>query len=221
VKTLIAVLVTVGLAAPAAAQSRRVSSTRPDPFTIRPFFLVTGQEFTAKDTFTSTLGSRFQPFWGGGVQLTFFNRIFVDVTASRFQKTGQRAFRLNGQTYKLGIPLKVRETPLEFTAGYRFHKIAHVVPYVGGGVGTYQYSETSDFADPGDNVDARHAGAIAVAGAEGLIYRKWIRLGVDVQYTYIPGILGDGGISAAVASGDHRERDLGGVAARLRVIVGK
>lgn len=190
--------------------------------TLRPFFVVTGQQFMAKDTFKAAFGSEFQPFWGGGVRLIFFDKVFVDVTASRFSKTGERAFRLNGQTSRLGIPVRVNETPLEFTAGYRFRTLfRRLVPYAGAGVGTYKYTETSDFADPGENTDVRHAGFVAVAGGEAPIYRNWIRLGVDVQYTYVSGILGSGGLSQAKVSGDPRESDLGGVAARIKVIVGK
>src|SRR5581483_10900038 len=122
-------------------------------------------------------------------------------------KKGERAFRLNGQTFKLGVPLRATEVPLEFTAGYRFRKRAHVVPYVGAGFGNYQYTETSDFADPGDNVDTSHLGLVAVGGVEGLVHRSWLRLAVDVQYTHVPGILGTGGISAAAVSGDKREQD--------------
>jgi hypothetical protein len=44
---------------------------------------------------------------------------------------------------------------------------------------------------------------------------RWIGISGDAQYTYVPGILGIGGISQ-----DANEKDLGGIAARVRVIVG-
>ena len=175
----------------------------------------------ARNTFKAVFGSEIQPFFGGGVDVVVKDRYFVDATVTRFSKKGERAFRLNGQTFKLGVPLRATETPIEFTAGYRFRKRAHVVPYVGAGLGSYQYTERSDFADPGEDVDTSHVGFIAKGGIEGLIHRNWLRLAADVQYTRVTGILGTGGISAAAVSGDKREQDLGGIAARFRVIVGK
>jgi hypothetical protein len=44
----------------------------------------------------------------------------------------------------------------------------------------------------------------------------WIRVGADVQYTHVPGILGTAGVSAQAS-----EDDLGGVAARFKLIVGR
>jgi hypothetical protein len=41
-------------------------------------------------------------------------------------------------------------------------------------------------------------------------------LAVDVQYTHVPGILGDAGVSQAT-----REDDLGGLAGRFKLIVGR
>jgi hypothetical protein len=240
VKTLIGFVAALAVALPASAQTsasaetsasaqRRpraaaTSAPRQPKVRVRPFFIATGQEFTAKDTFKAAFGSRFQPFLGGGVEVTFLDRVFVDVTATHFGKTGQRVFRFNGQTYRLNIPLKVSDTPIEFTGGYRFKPFHRFVPYVGGGGGIYLYSEKSDFADPGDNVDTSHAGVVAMGGIETpVVWHRWVpvRLSFDAEYSYVPGILGYGGVSAAVASGDSRERDLGGIAARVRVIVGK
>jgi len=45
---------------------------------------------------------------------------------------------------------------------------------------------------------------------------KWVELSGDGQYTYVPGILGTGGVSQQAG-----ENSLGGIAARFRVIVGK
>ena len=46
--------------------------------------------------------------------------------------------------------------------------------------------------------------------------QNWIALSVDVQYTHVPGILGTAGISKDVG-----ENDLGGIAVRVKVIVGE
>jgi hypothetical protein len=143
--------------------------------------------------------------------------LFADLAISRFNKTGQRAFIFNGQVFQLGIPLTATVTPLEFTAGYRLRlgPRVPVTPYAGVGVGSYGYQETSDFSDPTDNVDARKAGALVVAGAEVRV-RRWLSVSADVQDTRITGILGASGLSQQAG-----ENDLGGVAARFRILVGQ
>ena len=90
-----------------------------------------------------------------------------------------------------------------------------MIPHVGAGFGSYGYKETSDFSESGENVDTRHAGYLAVAGAELRVHR-WVGVGVDAQFTHIAGILGQGGISK-----DAGEDDLGGIAARVKIMVGR
>ena len=46
--------------------------------------------------------------------------------------------------------------------------------------------------------------------------QKWIGVAVDAQYTHVPGILGTGGVSK-----DAGETDLGGIAARFKVLIGR
>jgi hypothetical protein len=86
---------------------------------------------------------------------------------------------------------------------------------VGGGVGWCRYAETAEFAASDDNVETTHAGFLFVGGAE-VRLQKWISAAADAQYTTVPGILGKGGVSKDVG-----EKDLGGVAARIRVILGR
>jgi hypothetical protein len=193
------------------------------PVSVRPFFLVSGQQFAAKETFDAVFEQSIQRFWGGGVQVAFGNGLFVDVTASRFRKTGERAFVFDDEVIRLGIPLTATVTPFEIAAGYRFRlgEAGKIRPYAGAGFGTYHYQEESAFADPDDegspggNVDARHSGFLMMGGIE---YRAhpWVGLSVDAQYSHVSGILGEGGISQEMS-----EDDLGGTAVRFRVIVGK
>jgi hypothetical protein len=75
--------------------------------------------------------------------------------------------------------------------------------------------EESGFAADGDNVDTHHVGYLLNGGVE-VRLQKWIGVAVDAQYTPVPGIIGEGGISQ-----DAGETDLGGVAARFKVIVGR
>ena len=198
------------LAAPAAGQD-------PPAFSIRPFVMATEQSFAAIDTFDAAFGKTFFPFFGGGVQVVINDGFFVEATASRFRQTGERAYLSGGKAFKLGIPLTATITPLEVSAGYRFRlsQLPRVRPYASVGYGTYAYQETSDFAQAGDDVDTRHSGYVASGGAEFRLH-TWVGLAVDVQYSRVPGILGNGGVSQQAG-----ESDLGGVAARLKLVIGR
>jgi len=208
VKTTVLLLSGLLLAAPVAAQDAPSLS-------IRPFVMATEQAFAATKTFDAVFGRSRAPFFGGGVQVVLLDRIVVEVGASRFKQTGERAFRSGDQNFRLGIPLTATITPVEITGGYRFPMWEHARPYVAAGVGSYAYTETSEFSDPEENIDARRTGFVANGGFEFRVHR-WVGFTVDVQYSHIPDILGTGGISQQVG-----EKDLGGVAARFKLIVGR
>jgi opacity protein-like surface antigen len=202
-------LASLALASPAAAQD-------PPGLSIRPFVMGAEQRFTAGDTFDAVFETTRGPFFGGGVQVVVVDQFVIEVGASRFRHTGQRVFRTNaGSIFRLGIPLTATITPFEITGGYRFPIWERVRPYVAAGVGSYAYTETSDFADDAENVDARETGFVVNGGAEVRLHR-WIGVAADVQYSRVRGILGTGGISQQV--GDN---DLGGVSARFKLIVGR
>ena len=207
-KTGILLLIGCALAAPVGAQGVPALS-------IRPFVLATEQSFAAIDTFNATFGRTYDPFFGGGVQVLVHDRIFIEIGVSRFRQTGQRAQLIGGKSFKLGIPLTATITPLEVSGGYRFHVWPRVRPYISAGVGSYAYQETSAFADPGEDVNVRHAGFVLNGGVE-LRLHRWVALGADVQYSHVAGILGQGGVSQQAG-----ETDLGGVAARVKLIVGR
>ena len=202
-------LALAALPTPAAAQD--------PPLSIRPFVMATDQSFTAVDTFDAAFGRTSFPFFGGGVQVILKDRFFAELGASRFRQNGERAYRSGGRGFKLGIPLTATITPFEITGGYRFRlrRLPRVRPYVAVGVGSYGYTETSSFADPGEDVDTRHSSAVLNGGAEFRLYR-WIGLAADVQYSRVAGILGTGGVSQQAG-----EDDLGGVAARFKLVVGR
>jgi hypothetical protein len=207
----------LALATPAAAQDAPALS-------IRPFFLASEQSFAATQTFDATFGQHTGPFFGGGVQVVFVDHIVVEVGASRFKKDGERAFLSGGNAFSLGIPLTTTVTPLEITGGYRFlfKSLPRVRPYGAAGWTRYAYKETSDFADPNAapparavDLDAHHSGFVANGGVEFRLHR-WIGASVDAEYSRVHGILGTGGVSQQAG-----EQDLGGVAARVKVIVGR
>jgi Outer membrane protein beta-barrel domain len=217
-RTIAAWLLAVLTAGPVAAQSTPDPTAPSEPYeaAFRAFFIGAQQSFAAKTTFDATFGQSSQPFFGGGVQVVTPGGVFVEFGVTRFKKTGQRAFLNNGQAFPLGIPLTATIIPVELSAGYRFGATRwRVIPYAAGGIGRYNYREESDFAGADDNVDTHHVGYLVNGGVE-VRLQKWIGVAVDVQYTHVSGILGEGGISQ-----DAGETDLGGVAARFKVMVGR
>jgi len=220
-KTTLMLFLALAVSMPLAAQTGRPAAPPPSPdeplISPRGFVLGSEQRFSAKTTFNAVFGREVQPFLGGGAQLAFRHGVFVEVSGSQFKKTGQRAFVSNGETFRLGIPLTATITPVELSVGYRRPVEDHetIIPYVGAGVGWYSYKETSSFSDPNENVDTRKNGYLANVGVE-LRLHRWVGVAVDAQYTHIPDILGTGGISK-----DANETDLGGIAARFKLIVGR
>lgn len=203
-------LIGLALAAPVAAQDAPSLS-------IRPFVMAAEQSFAATATFDAAFGKTAFPLVGGGVQIVVHDRFFAELGASRFRQNGERAYRSGGKVFKLGIPLTATITPFEVTGGYRFRvrRLTRVRPYVAAGFGSYGYQETSTFADPGEDVDTRHAGFVLNGGAEFRLHR-WVGLAADIQYSHVAGILGQAGVSQQAG-----ESDLGGVAARFKLVVGR
>jgi hypothetical protein len=210
-----AFLCAAAASAPAAAQAPPPPPGLLDPpaLSLRPFFVAAEERFTASESFKTIFGQPFQPFWGGGLSVAFRNGFYFDVTASQFKKTGERAFLFEGDRFPLGIPLTVTLTPLEVTVGARSQVSPRVHPYFGVGVGSYRYQESSQFDDGA--FDSRHLGYLIVVGAE-FRASRWVGLSGDAQYTHVTGILGAGGVSQEAS-----ENNLGGIAGRFRIIVGR
>jgi hypothetical protein len=233
VKPLIFVLCCI-VAAPASAQTGSHWYNAPadvPQITLRPFLAISAEAFTATKTFDALFGERTAPFWGGGLQVVAWRgRVYGELGASRLltkngELVGERAFVSEGVAYRLGIPLRSTIKAFEVVGGYRFNVTPRVIPYVGAGLGNYRYTEESDFADPSENLDVEHRGTIFQAGAE-LRLHRWIGVASDGHYTRIPGILGNEGVSKQFAtdtsvSARAREKDLGGWAVRLKVVVGR
>lgn len=209
-KSIVLLMAGLALTAPASAQNAPAIA-------IRPFVMVTDQSFAAIDTFDAAFGKTYFPFFGAGVQVVYNDGFFAELGASRFRQTGQRAYVSGGKAFKLGIPLTATITPFELTGGYRFRlrNLPRVRPYAAAGFGSYSYQETSSFSDAGEDVDTRHTGYVLNGGAEFRLHR-WVGLAVDVQYSHVPGILGNAGVSQQAG-----ESDLGGVAGRFKLVVGR
>ena len=179
--------------------------------------MATEQSFAAIDTFDAAFGKTYFPFFGGGVQVVIRRRFFVEVSASRFRQTG--AARLPQR--RQGV--QARHSADRDDHAARDHRrlsvppaqLPRVRPYAAAGVGRTPTRRLSDSPSRRRDVDTRHAGFVVNGGAEFRLHR-WVGLAVDVQYTHVPGILGTGGVSQQAG-----ESDLGGVAARFKLVVGR
>ena len=168
--------------------------------------------FAAHESFEAITGSRSGTTFGGGVETVVRGRIAVGIRVSRFEADGQRVFLFGEQVFPVGVPATITLRPVELTATYRFTG-RRVVLYAGGGLGWHRYAESSPVANPDENVRDTFVGSHLVGGAEVRLWR-WIALAGEAQWARIPDAL-DGGVAAA-----FDERDLGGAALRLRVIIG-
>ena len=197
-------------AVPAAAQTGAIP---PPAFTVRVFGDAGFERFTATRSFTAILGQDGGTVFGGGGEVVF-GPWFARVNASRFRERGERAIRLENQTFHLGIPLTVTIVPIEVNGGYRFRRHSKLILYAGAGASTHSYKETSTFADSNENVNERFTGYQVLGGVE---YRigNWLGVAGEIQYTAVPDAIGAGGLSQ-----EFGEKDLGGTVFRARFLFG-
>jgi hypothetical protein len=138
--------------------------------------------------------------FGGGARLTgLWSGVFVQVSGARWSDTGERVFiDSDGTRFPLGIPLAVKARFMDGTLGVQAPLSAGRDPYVfflGGGVGFVRYSESSPFADAGEDLEVTKVSYHALAAVEIPIVRHLAAV-VETKYRYVPNLLGDGGASA-------------------------
>ena len=218
----ICIVALLGLAVPAAGQTRPAPRPAPipaqRPVTVRAFADAGLRTFTAAKSFEAVLGRASAPVVGGGVELLLPYRTFVGVHVSRFRETGERVFVSNGETFPLGIETTISDTPIEVSAGYRFVRPrSRLVPFVGGGVGWHRYSETSAFAVADEDVSEVFQGYHALGGVEFRLTR-WVSAAGTAQWTTVPDALGANPTSVAAEFG---ESNLGGASFLARIVVGR
>lgn len=204
-QALLAIVVLGAFAGPAAAQTY---SSGP-AIGIRGFGLVDTTAVAASRSFDAIFGSKQVTGVGGGVELDVWRHLFVRVAASRVQRTGTRVFVDSGEVFPLGIPLTMTMTPIEAGGGWRFVSKSRFTPYVGAAYVSLGYQETSDFAQTGESVNERYAGAEGFGGLEVGIW-KGLFAGGEVQYRHV----GVPAVSTSVMS-PFNENDLGGFTARV------
>ena len=194
---------------PQAPDAERSSSA----IRVRGFGQIGYSRFAAHKSFDAILGRAGGAFFGGGGEVRHRSGLFGAATISRFTSSGERVFVSDGQVFKLGIPVTVAMTPVTATGGWRFLRRT-ATPYVGGGVGTYSFTESSKFADESENVKKRFISYHALGGVE--FRNNWLATAFEVQYTRTPNSIGVGGVSA-----EFGERDLGGIEARIKILFGR
>lgn len=154
---------------------------------------------------------------GGGVQLVrLWKNLFADLSVTQTRVQGERVFIDGDTVYKLGIPLEVRLRPIDVAVGWRVQgNSRRTAAYIGAGVSHVRYAETSKFAEAGDNISDGRTGGIMLFGVD-VSAVPWIAVGGEVRYRIATGVLGVGGASAAFS-----EKNLGGLAASVRLVVGR
>jgi hypothetical protein len=212
----------LGLAIPAAAQTRPPSRPAPipaqRPVTVRAFADAGLRTFTAAKSFEAVLGRASAPVYGGGVELLLPYRTFVAVHVSRFREAGERVFVANGEIFPLGIGTTISDTPIEVSAGYRFVRPrSRLVPFIGGGLDWHRYSETSEFAVAEEDVSEVFQGYHVLGGVEFRLSR-WVSAAGTAQWTTVPDALGTNPTSVA---GEFGESNLGGATLLARIVVGR
>lgn len=214
----LATLLMIAAASPGLAQTPAVGVAPDRPaFSVRVFGEAGLDQLSAAKSFNAVFGKDSGPIFGGGAEVLIRQGWFVRFNIWRFKEQGERAIRLENQTFRLGIPLTVTITPIEVNGGYRFplRRRRVIVPYVGAGISSHAYKETSSFSVGEENVDERFTGYQVLGGVEYRLHRSFGVAG-EVQFTSVPDAIGAGGLSA-----EFDENNLGGVIARVRVLVGR
>ena len=67
------------------------------PISFRPYVMGAESAFAAVETFEAVFGKSYAPFFGGGLQVAFHGKFYVEVGASRFQQTGSARFAQRGE----------------------------------------------------------------------------------------------------------------------------
>src|SRR5688500_14788955 len=93
--------------APPKVSAPQPPAPRPPAFAIRVFGDGGIDRFAATKSFNAIFGHDSGPVYGGGAEVVVRSRWFARLGAWRFEDHGERALRLENQTFRLGIPLTV------------------------------------------------------------------------------------------------------------------
>ncbi len=158
----------------------------------------------ANDSFKALDLNEFPLEYGGGVRITnLWRYLFGQVAVNFWSDSGERAeVDSEGNAFPLGIPLDVEATYIDATIGWKWPTLRRdgsvaAWTYAGAGAGVTMYSESSPFAEPGDDIDETKVSYNFVAGGEFPITRQ-LAITFEGRYRYVPGLLGEGGVSQAL-----------------------
>ncbi len=197
----------------------RTTSARPSrSVAIGGYGMFGNISFTAAESFDAILGAPSGPIAGGGARVGLpWGGLFVDLGAWRFHGEGERALVFQDEVIPLGIPVDVKVTPIEISAGWQFRirRLPKLIPYVAGGLTSMRYQETSDFSATAEDVDETFSGYHLLGGAEYKITR-WLGVAGEAAWTTVPDAIGETGVSDA-----FNESDLGGTTFRLKITIGR
>jgi hypothetical protein len=197
---------------------RATSSTPARSVEIGGYAMLGNISFTAVESFDAILGTPSGPIFGGGARVGLpWGGLFVDLGAWRFHAEGERAFVFQDEVIRLGIPVDVKVTPIEISAGWQFRvrRLPELTPYVAGGLTSMRYQETSDFSAAGEDVDETFGGYHVLGGARYTITR-WLGIAGEASWTTVPDAIGMAGVSEA-----FNESDLGGATFRFKITIGR
>ena len=214
--TCAAILAIAPSAARAQAQPPRPAGA-PAAVGVRGFVEAGGRTFAASKSFEAVLGSSSGYIFGAGGEVLFGRNLFVSIGVSRFKRDGERVVVFEDEAFPVGIDTTVSIVPIEVSGGWRFTSPGRtVIPYLGAGISWHKYSETSEFADPGEDADFTKTGFQFLGGAEWRAGR-WLGIAGEAGWMSVPDAFTEPG-SAAVAFG---EDDLGGAVFRVKVVIGR
>jgi opacity protein-like surface antigen len=199
------------------AASQKTSTRRPRrplPFAPRGFLAVGSESFRASQSLTAMFGDASGGVVGGGAEVSFARRFFIQVSAGRTRMVGQRVFVFGGEVFPLGLADTVTLTPVDVTGGYRFSLGRRFTPYAGGGLGSLSFKEESAFADGAEDVNGRFLSYHIMGGVEFTIH-KWIAVAAEIRVRSVPNAIGKDGVSA-----EFHEPNLGGTAIMFRILLG-
>jgi opacity protein-like surface antigen len=211
---LVTAVVALLLALPIAAAAQAART----PPSIEGYAMFGGISLTAAESFEAIVGEPSGTIRGGGLRIGLgLGGVFFDVGAWHFQADGERVFIFDDEVIKLGIPVELKLTPIEISAGWRFRlrKLPRVIPYAAAGLTSMRYEETSDFSGPSEDFDGTFNGYHVLGGAEYKITR-WLGVVGEGSWSTIPDAIGKAGVSKA-----FNDTDLGGTTLRLKITIGR
>lgn len=191
---------------------------QPAPIGLRLLGSAASDSMSAAESFRAVTGSDRVPSYGGGIQVTnLWHGLYAEVAAERSVRDGQRVFVSGDDVFALGIPLRVRMTPIDVVGGWRSAPVGRFMTYGGAGMTFVRYEETSDFADADENENVKEdgLGVVAVAGVE-VRLSNWVHVRGEGRYRRVNDVLGLGGASAA-----FEETRLGGFGGGLKIVLGR